>query len=60
MSPHAGLRIAPIVVRAALTGCAVAPTVAETVRPAPVAARARGTGNDHLSMTPAPDADLET
>ena len=36
------------------------PTVAETVRPAPVAARARGTRNDRLSMTPAPDADLET
>jgi hypothetical protein len=60
MSPHAGLRIASIVVRAALTGCAVPPKVAETVRPAPVAARACGAGNDRLSMTPAPHADLET
>jgi hypothetical protein len=62
VSPHAGLRIVPIVVQAALTGpgSAVPPTVAEGVRPAPVTARARGTRNDRLSLTPAPDADLET
>jgi hypothetical protein len=59
-SPHAGLRLVPIVVQAALTGpgSAVPPTVAEAIRPA--AARARGTGNGRLSLTPAPDADLET
>jgi hypothetical protein len=60
-SPHAGLRIVPIAVQAALSGAgAVPPTVSEAVRPAPVAARARGTGPDRLSLTPAPDADLET
>jgi hypothetical protein len=61
-SPHAGLGIVPIVVHAALTGpgSAVPPTVSEAVRPAPVTARARGTGRDRPPLTPAPDADLET
>jgi hypothetical protein len=60
--PHAGLGIVPIVVQAALTGAGAAmpPTVFEAVRPAPVAARARGIGPDRLSLTPASDADLET